>query len=153
MVSKVSSLEISAWQLGSVRRSNIGIDSESRWWNAIWSVTIQRSKSFDNISFVKLYWSWRPELSVKISQSQVGSDTMWQDSRADGDTENPRKNIGVCVVDTGYAYVMQKFSVQRSNIRFHEFKLYGVDLNINCVNYSIRKKRTTVLWLFADLIG
>ena len=60
MVSKVSSLETrkkretSAWQQRSIARSKLKIDFESRGLNAIWLVTVERNKSCDTISFVKL---------------------------------------------------------------------------------------------------
>ena len=55
MGSKVSNLETSAWQQRAIARSNIETDFNSRRSNAIWLVTVERSKSCDTISFVKLY--------------------------------------------------------------------------------------------------
>ena len=52
--SKVSNLETSAWQRQSIARFTLGVESKPRWSNAICLVTVERSKSFDTISFVKL---------------------------------------------------------------------------------------------------
>ena len=45
-------------QQRSISRSKLEIDFESRWSNAIWLVTVKRSKSCDTISFVKLHWQF-----------------------------------------------------------------------------------------------
>ena len=45
MASRVSNLETIAWQQQSIVRSNLGNIFESRWSNAIWLVTVERSKS------------------------------------------------------------------------------------------------------------
>ena len=46
--------ESSAWQQRSIARSKLEVDFESRWSNAIWLVIVERSKSRDTISFIKL---------------------------------------------------------------------------------------------------
>ena len=54
MASRVSILETSVWQQRSIMRSNLGNIFESRRSNAIWLATVDRSKSCDTVSFVKL---------------------------------------------------------------------------------------------------
>ena len=56
MVSKVSSLETLAWQRRSITHSNLGLELESLGSNAICLAAVERDKSYDTISFVKLYW-------------------------------------------------------------------------------------------------
>ena len=69
---KVSNLETSAWQQRSISRSNLGFDSESCRSNAIWLVTVERSKSCDTISFVKLQRIGWKELIHFYSLCQIG---------------------------------------------------------------------------------
>ena len=52
--SKVSSLETSAWQRRSTMRLNSGVECKSRGSNLICLATVERGKSCDTISFVKL---------------------------------------------------------------------------------------------------
>ena len=54
MASRVSSLETSAWQQRSIKRSNLENILKSCCSSAICVVTVERSKSCDTISFVKL---------------------------------------------------------------------------------------------------
>ena len=51
MASRVSNLETSTWQQWSIVRLNLGNIFESRLSNAIWLVTVKRSKSFDTAVF------------------------------------------------------------------------------------------------------
>ena len=70
MVSEVSNLETRAWQRRSITRSNSRVECKSRWSNSLWLVTIERVKSRDIISFVKLMCQIRTSLLYKLQNTQ-----------------------------------------------------------------------------------
>ena len=61
MASRVSNLETSTWEQRSIVRLNLGNIFESRRLNAIWLVTVERSKSRVTVSFVKLIYRIRAQ--------------------------------------------------------------------------------------------
>ena len=57
MVSEVSNLETSAWQRKSITRSNSEVECKSHSSNPILLVIVERDKSCNTISFVKLSYA------------------------------------------------------------------------------------------------
>ena len=53
-LSKVSNLGTSTWQWRSTARSNSGVQCKCHWSDAVWLATIERGKSGDTITFLKL---------------------------------------------------------------------------------------------------
>ena len=77
ILSKFSNLETSASQRWPIACSNSGVECKSHCSNAIWLVTIERGRSHDTISFVKLklkdYYKTELRLSCEF-------DILFQDS-------------------------------------------------------------------------